>query len=239
VLSIGARPAARGGALARYAQRQLNVSRAVLLTDGRVPLATAFAEGLAKEWPGGPDGLSRLDYERPEQRAELVKRIQDTKPGAAVLAVRPAEFRALRAALRQAGWRAPVLYGGEDVGANALLRDAADDPALYLVTVFIRDGLTADGKALASRYEERFRQPLDLPAAQAYDAARLLFAALKETGPLKRNRLGEVLKGRQTYESLTGTVTWKDRQPHRRLFVVRSAEGKRAVVQTVTDPPEG
>ncbi len=235
-VGLGARPDARGRALARYAQRQLKGARAALLTDSRGPVATALAEAFVNEWPNSGTALARWDCEREPEQAELVKRVVAWKPDVVLLAANGRDFRRLRAALRQAGWRGPVLHGGEDVGIDAIRRDAPGDPRLYLVTVFAHAGLTAEGKALAARYRERFRQPLDLPAAQAYDGARLLFAVLQEAGNAKGTRVREVLKARETFESLTGPVTWKDGQPLRRLFVVRIAEGKKAVVQTLPAP---
>ena len=73
---------------------------------------------------------------------------------------------------------------------------------------------------LLRRYEERFHEPPDLHAAQSYDAARLLFEAMQCASAPSREALRKELAHQEEFDSVTGRVHWKDRQPRRRVFLM-------------------
>jgi branched-chain amino acid transport system substrate-binding protein len=234
VLVLGARPAARGRALARYASGDLKATRALVVTDGRAPSAAALASAFVAEWPRSTStAVAEWPWEGEAGHAGLVKRALAWKPNVVVLAAEARDLGKLHGRLRDAGWRGPILHGGGDVGAEALRRAAGGGPDLYLATVYAPEGLTKEGQAFARRYEERFRQPPDLAAVQTYDAARLLFDVLAHAGKADEKRVREELGRRESFESSTGPVTWQDRRPRRRLFVVRLRGDKAEVVQNV------
>jgi branched-chain amino acid transport system substrate-binding protein len=201
----------------------------VVLTDEGSAAGTALASSFVSAWPAGravewPSG-------RPEDRAGLAKRVLGRKPDVVLLAAGASTFSGLRERLREAGLRAPILYGGPDIGADELRRLAPGEGKLYLATAFTADGLTEEGKAFARRYRERFKEPPGLPAVEAYDAARLLFRALSAGGPTKGR--DELLKVSE-FDTLTGPLTWHNGAPVRRLFVVRLGPKGPKLLQTVT-----
>ena len=60
---------------------------------------------------------------------------------------------------------------------------------------------------LVKTFEARFGRPPDYAAAHAYDAARLLIAAIGKGG-LNRARIGDALRALSPWQGATGTVTW-------------------------------
>jgi branched-chain amino acid transport system substrate-binding protein len=238
-LPLGARPGYRGQVLARYAARQLKAKRAALLTDARDPISTAVAAGFARAWPRRPStALGEWTYEKEGELDDLLGQVRDWKPGVVLIAARLRDFGKLCARLRAKGVKGPVLHGGADVGVGALRRVAADDPNLYTATVYVyaRQGLSERGEKFAKSYEERFGEPPDLFAVQAHDSARLLLEVLQEAQSVERAKVREALLGRESFEALTGTVSWKERRPRRRLFLLRLSRDEVKLVRTV--PPE-
>jgi branched-chain amino acid transport system substrate-binding protein len=229
VLVLGAPPATRGKALAEHALRSLQAKRAAILHDEKSAVCGAVVDAFTGQWPAR--GVTHFSVE--QAAPDLVKSIVAGKPDVVVLAVESRELGRWLRRLRAEGWRGPILHGGEDVGTDALRREAPLGPDLRLVTVCDREGLTEEGKAFAKRYEERFREPPELAAVQAHDAARLLFDVLREADSAQAQRVREAVKARTTFESLLGPVSWHERQPRRRLFVVRLSKDRARVVRTI------
>lgn len=236
VLALGARPAHRGEILAHYAAGELKAKVAVLLTDSHAPVAAALATAFSRAWPkAAKSSVEEWAYAREEDHAGLVKRVTEAGPDVVLIAGSPADFRRLRELLDMAKVKAALLYGGADVDASTLARRSQTGAEVYLATAFAEEGLSERGKAFAQKYEARFREKPDAYAFGAYDAARLLFGAMHEANSITGARVREQLGRQETFESVTGPVTWKDRQPRRRLFVVRLAAGSAKLLKTV-DP---
>jgi branched-chain amino acid transport system substrate-binding protein len=230
---LGARPASRGEALARFAAAQLG-KRAAVLSDSRGAVAAALATAFVRAWPRAAGAaVEEWSYSGAADQPELVSRVAAWKPAVVLVAAPAPDLGQLRRRLRDAGVRAPLLYGGADVGPDGVRREAADDPDVYLASAYAAEGLTDKGKEFARRYEERFRAAPGLPAAEAYDAARWLLGVMSAAQAAGGSALREALARREPFEALTGTVSWKERQPRRRLFVVRLEKGRPKVVRTV------
>lgn len=236
VLSLGVPPGVRGRLLARYASTELKLLRAAVLTDSRRPIAADFASAFLKAWPRD-SGCEEWTFTTAAERDERLTQLVRTSPAIVVLACSIADFRLLRPRLAETLPNAPLIYGGEDAGIVALQTDTETRSAVYLATVYSADHLSESGRAFAQRYRERFHEPPDLFAAQCYDATRLLFDSLQREGTANRERLGKELTQRESFESVTGPIRWKDRQPRRRIFVVSIQKNKSNVVSTV-DPDE-
>jgi branched-chain amino acid transport system substrate-binding protein len=237
VLALGVRPGYRGEVLARYACGPLKASRAALLVDGGRPPATALASAFKKAWPRGAGrAASEWGYSERTETGPLVERVREWKPGVVLIAGAPADLGRLCAALRKAGVRGPVLYGGEDVDPASVRGEVPAESEVYLATAYSPDGLTARGEEFARRYEERFREHPGLDSAQAYDGARLLIGALTRAAGPDRAQVREALGGTGSFESVTGPVTWQDRQARRRVFVLRLHRERAKLAQTF--PPE-
>jgi branched-chain amino acid transport system substrate-binding protein len=229
VHTLGVPAADRGRALAKYARAQ-KWRRAAVLLDAGEPLAVELATAFRRAWPSaGGHALA----EWPAARALVMARLGPWKPDVILVACAPRNFAARVTEVRGAGLRIPVLYGGEDAGAERLARDLPVERDVYLGTGFARSGLTAEGKKFATRFRDRFREPPDLDAAQAYDAMRLLRQALGQAEGPRRDQVGAALDKLTSFDSVTGPVRWQVWRPQRRLFVVRLQAGESSTVQTL------
>jgi branched-chain amino acid transport system substrate-binding protein len=236
VVSLGVAPSWRGRVLARYAADDLKAARAVVLTDNRDLVALRLASGFIQSWREDPKRtVDDWSYAKEAELAGLKDRVARARPDVALVAAAARDFPKVREQLHAAGVKTALLYGGEDAGADDFREPGEGD--VYLATVYAADGLTARGKEFAKRYEERFRLPPNLAAAQAHDAAWLLFTVMHKAQDVSSARIREKLAEGEPFESVTGPVTWKDREPRRQLFVVRLAGRTAKVVKTVE--PEG
>jgi ABC-type branched-subunit amino acid transport system substrate-binding protein len=234
LVSLGVPPAVRGRLLARYASVDLKCQRAAVLTDSRRPVAVAFADAFLKAWPRHRnDASEEWIFATADERDERINRIIQASPAVIVLSCSLADFRLLRPRLAAALPNVPLIYGGEDTGAAALQAELETRPDIYLATAFSPDHLSDSGRTFARRYEEHFHEPPDLYAAQSYDAARLLFEAFQRAGAASRDALGKELARLEQFDSVTGPVRWKERQPRRRMFLIALKSNRSSVVSTI------
>jgi branched-chain amino acid transport system substrate-binding protein len=235
---LGVPPAVRGRLLARFASAELRLPRAAVLTDSRRPVAAALAAAFLKAWPRDRGGtIEEWTFTTAAERDERTARLIQAAPDVILLACSVADFRTLRSKLAEALPKTPLLYGGADAGAAPLRAELEKQPDLYLATAFSADHLTESGRAFARRYEEHFHEPPDLYAAQSYDAMRLLFEAMQRAGKPDRDALITEVSALEQFDSLTGPVRWKDRQPSRRVFLIALKNNQAKVVQTI-EPEE-
>jgi branched-chain amino acid transport system substrate-binding protein len=238
VLSLSIPPAVRGRALARYAATELKCRRAAVLTDSRRPIAASLASAFRQAWPrGGEGGVEEWTFTTAAERDEGLAALLKTAPNVVMLACSVADFRLLRPRLAEALPKSPLLYGGEDASAAALQAELEKRADVYLATAYSSEHLTESGRAFAKRYQDRFHQSPDLYAAQSYDAARLLLESLQRTGAPSREAVVNDLAHREQFESVTGPVRWKERQPRRRVFLV-GLTGNQAKLVSLVEPEE-
>jgi branched-chain amino acid transport system substrate-binding protein len=136
-----------------------------------------------------------------------------------------ADARELR---RKVNAKGPVLlFGGEDGSAKAF-KQARAHGAIYLATAFVADADTPKAQEFVKKYCEHFAEEPDVHAALAYDNARLLIKAVRDSqGNLTSAQLREKLAGLKDFPGLTGPLTFdEDRQLRRPAFVVRVENGQ-------------
>ncbi len=234
VLSLGVPPAVRGTLLARYAGADPSTRRAAVLTDSRRPVAASLASAFVKAWSRARGGtVEEWTFANAAECDERIDRLMRTAPAVVLLACSVADFRVLRPRLASALPKVALLYGGEDAGALSLKAELETGPAVYLATAYSAEHLTESGQFFARRYAERFHEPPDLYAAQAYDSARLLLDVLQRAGAASKEALVKEIARLEQFDSVTGPVRWRDRQPRRRVFLLRLTNNQTKVVQTI------
>jgi branched-chain amino acid transport system substrate-binding protein len=225
--SLAVDPARRGRLLARHLSKQPE-ARVLVFTDERDPVAVALVRAFVQE-------ASRNKAPQVQERslgadaAADRQAVADWKPDALLLACPPRSFGAVRERLNYQG---VVAYGGADASANVV---RGSGPVL-LASVYAVGGLSERGRDFAHRYEERFHEPPDLDAAQAYDSAGLLLDALQQTqsaaGPALRDHLARVAR----FETVTGPLTFKDHLPLRKIFLLAvDATGGEKVLESAEE----
>jgi branched-chain amino acid transport system substrate-binding protein len=232
IVQLGLSPQERGRALAHYAARSLKAAKAIILSGRADTVAPGVIDGFTQAFSGDTRRMETLEYTDGDREAKL-KQAVSAKPDVVLVAGPPADCLSFRTALHKEGLNAPLLYGGADRGPDAFLATIGPGADIYLATAFSTEKLTPRGQEFARRYQDEFHEAPDLAAAEAYDAAWLLFTTINKAQSIAADRLREDLAATESFESLTGSVTFKDRQARRPLFIVRAADGKAHVEETL------
>jgi branched-chain amino acid transport system substrate-binding protein len=237
VVALGATSENRGRVLARFAADELKAGKAVVLTDGRDPIAPAVAAAFVKEWRSGRRTAQEWTYTTAVQHDEAMTRLTGAKPDLIVGACSAGDFGLLRERIAAAGVHAPLVYAGQDVGAAPLPALRQETTDVYLATAYSSEKMTEQGREFARRYEADFHEPPDLYAASAYDGTRLLIEVLRRAQTTAPDKVRQELERTDRFDSLTGPVTWEKGRQRRALFLVRLREGIARLLRTVEPGP--
>jgi branched-chain amino acid transport system substrate-binding protein len=258
VICLAVNPGKRGQMLAQYAAKELKAKRAVVLTElgnGKAnaeekpnrdattrdtsrperenPVAASVAARFLDEWDRAVTSkVEQLIVPDLAVESELPTILAASKADVVLVCASVAKFLELRARCHAAKVTTPLLYGGEDRGVRPLRTDDAG-PDVYLATMLATENLSERARELAKKYEERFHEPPGLAAFQAYDAVRLVAETMQNKNSTSAADLRTALYELGKFDSVLGTVAWKDHQTRRDMFVVRLHDKQTEVVQTV------
>jgi branched-chain amino acid transport system substrate-binding protein len=165
--------------------------------------------------------VPRYQFELSPEKAvagQIIARVIEAKPQAVVLVAGTHQSALLVAGLREAGFPG-LVFGSAAMGRRRFLEEAGDAaervffPLLYSVGCVERTGnekgafhAPYEGR-FAEAFEARTGKPPDYAAAHAYDAFRLLIAAVRTAG-LNRARIRDALSALSPWSGVTGTVQW-------------------------------
>ena len=156
---------------------------------------------------GGPAPTTLVEFsERDADLPALARQLVEGRPGA-ILVLAPASLAGrLVAAIRTAGFAGPIL-GGMALATNAFRRVAGraaeDVRAPFLAPI------RPDWPAFAASYERRWGDAPDQAAAHAYDAVRLVTAAVRRAG-LNRARIRDAVRALAPWTGASGVVRWNN-----------------------------
>lgn len=236
VFHTGNAPPSQGELLARFGEKEFPERPVAIIVNAgpdiaeySQPLASAFARELQKS---GGKPSSEWTFQTVNDRKELLSRIEFNDRQVAFLAGTIDDMEALR--IDQALERIPILAGIPD-GAVAPLTRAGLKQAVLLATAFHAG--EPQSQEFVRKFEARFGQLPDVHAALAYDSARLLFDALRNSTDTDGAKVRDALAGIRHFDSVTGKTTIEaDRWTRRLMYVVRIEKGDAKVVATVEAP---
>ena len=235
VFVLGAGPEPRGRALARCAADEVKAGTVAVLVDSRNPVAGALAAAFVQQYRKTPRStVQEWEYQNAEEFKERIGQLLKTQPGTVLVAGTWTDMLKVRADLHEAKRTVPILFGGEDTGATAMRSQDAEGAEIYLATAFAIDGLSEKGRDFAERFQKATGEPPTLAAALAYDGTRLLFDAMSKANTISGTRVREQLAKIEGFESVTGTLSFKERQACRPIFVVRLKGDAAKMVKTVS-----
>lgn len=134
----------------------------------------------------------------------IADRVATDRSVAVVILAGAVDSARLVAALRDRR-KGLALFGGSSMGRTAFLETAgaaADGVRFPLVC----DPTSLSGEA-GRELESRLGRPVDCVTAQAYDATRLLIAAVRQAG-LNRARIRDAIEDLSPWSGVAGTIEW-------------------------------
>jgi branched-chain amino acid transport system substrate-binding protein len=228
VFYTGVTPAEAGRCLARLAAARWKSVPFVAQSAGdpsAAPFVSAFVEEFRKK--SGKQAEGPTVYQAVNDLKKMLPSLASRSPRPIVVAGTAKDVVELAQA--EADKEVPILWGAITESVNSI-REARIAPAVYAVTV---DSATAsEAAAFGARYQKQFGNPADMHARQAYDDARILFAAIRQSEHLDGPALEKAFVGLKNVPILTGTISFNpDHVAARPLFIVRVQGG-----QTETAP---
>jgi branched-chain amino acid transport system substrate-binding protein len=238
VFSATVGPADQGRALAHYAAAALKPAAVTVLTDSRSNAAAALADSFRKEMSKeSAVSTEERTYQGDGDFAGLAAAVKKAAPTMVLVAGMARDVVQLRPQLHEAAPDAVFLLGVEEGGQVILAEDHTTAGTAYLASAFAAEGLTPGGHKLAQVCRDRFGVDLDAPAALAYDAARILFEAMRKERTTKSADVRRILAAMENFDSLTGPLALtKEHTARRLLFVLRLQQGRTELVRR--DEPE-
>ena len=205
-----------------------------MLTDGRNPVAVELAAGFVREWPGGAGTVEQATYQADADLAERTARAAAAKPNVILIAAGPADFGKAAAQLESAGPHAPLLYGGEDVGAATpgRARRRGDGHRRFL------DGFDGSRKGFCEAIPGALPRAAGLAGVSGLRRREGVVRAMSRAGGTAADHVRDRLASTSDFECLTGPLRFKDGRARRRVFVVSFHDGQAKTAQVVDPEPD-
>lgn len=227
--SVGLAPAEQGRTLARFLVQEKKVSSMALLVEDGNSLSAALAAAFVEETQKSGAKVWRRTFSGDKDFAPLAGDTVKEDVIAVVIAGTADAFRKLSGEMGKANIPddVPLLFAGEEVAPHFLQGDAAPANSFYRVTAFVGDGGGTRAQEFAKKYQGRFEKPPEAAAALAYDAAHVLFEAMRRAKGFQGPKVRDELLKIGTFESLTGPLAFdKDQNARRPAFVVQIEKGR-------------
>lgn len=127
------------------------------------------------------------------------------------------------------GWDAPELW---QIGGDAL-------NGAYISTHYSADNPSPEIQQFVVAYKQRYGNLLpDAHAALAYDAARILFAAIARTGSTEGDKLREALAQTKNFNGVTGVISMDANRNAVKPAVVLKLEDLKSIYQETIQPSD-
>lgn len=226
----------QGKVLATFARQNLKASTAAILVDAKSDYSVGLAEAFRADFEkAGGRVVAELKYAEGDSdfSAQLTK-LRPLAPDVLVvpgyytdagLIARQTRSLGLTAVLLGAdGWDSPKLT---EIGGAAM--DGA-----YLSNHYSVDDPAPAVHAFVAAYEKAYGAPPDSIAALSYDAARVLFDAIRRAGSTEGKRLRDALAETRGFAGVTGAITMDaDRNPVKPAVVLRVEGGRFRLAATI------
>jgi branched-chain amino acid transport system substrate-binding protein len=237
VFPTGLTPNCQGTVLAQFALEELKAKRALIATDAddkrpaldraqSQAISAAFATGIRR---AGGDTKIEFTFKTLDELKKAATKAQADRPTVMLLAGVPEDLVALRTAGPDE--HTSILFAGID-GADGRLKSLPSADGVYVATAFSSEGTPA-AIEFSKKYLDRFGEPPDADAGLAYDAARVLFDAIRRAGGGEIARLRQALEEVKEFPTLGGPLSWDARhRVSRPAFVVRVEKGQARLQKT-------
>lgn len=217
----------QGLVMAKFATENLKAKKVAILKDIGEDYSTGLAEAFQETFTKmGGEIVETQSYTSQDKdfKAQLTS-IRAKKPEAIFV---PGYYKQVGLIARQArelgikaplmggdGWDAPDLFeiGGKSLEPSYISNHYSPDDQDPVVQNFIK------------RYKEAYGRVADGLAAQGYDAALVLFDAIKRAGSAEPEKIREALGKTKDFQGVTGKITIDDKRNAVKRAVVLKVDG--------------
>jgi branched-chain amino acid transport system substrate-binding protein len=230
----------QGYVLARYARENLLADKVAVLYDQAQPYSKGLAADFTREFKsrGGQVAVEQAFTGGDQDFSAQLTTIRDAAPQALVLPTYYTEGASIAIQARKLGLTMPLL-GSDGWSSPQLVAigGAAIEGATYS-DHYANDEARPEVQAFVTKFQGEYGQPPgDVLAALGYDAARVLFEAMRRSDSLAGDSLVRQLAATRDFPGVTGVLTMDEkRNPRKPVVIVQIRDGKPRWVATINPP---
>ncbi len=200
----------QGEVMARFAKNSLHVSRVAIFKDQGSAYSTGLADAFRRSFTAlGGQVVDEQSYRESDTHfSAQISSMLARQPEALFVPGYYAQLALIAREVRGAGFRGRML-GGDGWSSNTLTQNDDDK----LVGDFYSEGFAPEGATtpVAQRFVQKYREknrvePNGL-AALGYDAALVMFDAIRRAGSAEPARIKAALAATRGVQGATGTIT--------------------------------
>jgi branched-chain amino acid transport system substrate-binding protein len=226
----------QGAVLAKFARNTLHAKRAAIITSVSNPYSVGISKVFREKFTG--DG-GEIAVEQKHSEGDKDFRAQLTAIKAAGVdcifhSSNYTEGALICIQARQLGLTVPI-FGGDAWEAPQLIEiGGAAVEGTYYSTHASPDSTAPEMRNFVRKFRSRWNEAPDSIAALGYDAAQLVFAALRRAGTTDSSKLREAIATTKDFSGATGRITIdRDRNATKSAVILTVKDGKFAYVETV------
>lgn len=219
----------QGGAMARFSFNKLSLRRVALLKDIRNDYSVGLANFFEKtftELGGTITSIESYSENDIEFRAQLTSIISKNPEGIFV----PGYYTEVGLIARQArelGFKGPLMGGDGWDSEKTLEIGGAAMNNTYYSNHYAADDPNPIVQNFIKKYGEKYGHTPDAMAVLGFDAATILFDAIKRAGSVEGEKIREALAQTKDFQGVSGNITIdQNRNAIKRIVILKIDGGK-------------
>jgi branched-chain amino acid transport system substrate-binding protein len=228
----------QGTVMANFARKNLKLDKVAILKDVKNDYSIGLADAFKKAFTA-QGGAIALDQSYSEGDTDFSAQLTAIKSSGAQAIFLPGYYAEVGAIARTAqrlgvkvpllggdGWDAPDLY---KIGGDAL-------EGSYFSNHFALDMVTPKAQKFIADFKGKYGQEPTGLGALGYDAAGVLFDAMKRAGTVEPKAVRNALAATKGFEGVTGKISIDPQRNAQKSAVVLKISGGKSKFETVVEP---
>jgi branched-chain amino acid transport system substrate-binding protein len=219
----------QGEAMAKYAYNDLKARKVAILRDIKNDYSVGLAEFFEKTFKKlGGEIVANASYSEGdiEFRAQLTD-IKTKNPDAVYIPGYYTEVGLIARQARELGINVPLLGGDGWDSPKTLEIGGTSVNGSYFTNHYAADDPNPTVQGFIQKYKEKYSEVPDAMAVLGYDAAKILFDAMRRAGAPDSTKIRDALAQTQKFPGVSGEITIdKNRNAEKRIVVLKVEDGK-------------
>jgi len=213
----------QGAAIAGFAARRLEKKQAVTITDQSSPYSLSLTEEFKKAFEKeGGKVLDDVSYKGTDTDYNaLINKVLSSKPDVLVLTGYYTNVGNIIQTARKAGYTGPCV-GGDGWDSETLYKiggKALDD--CYFTNHYSPEDPDPQIQSFIKKFKELHNNEMpDAMAVLGYDAAMVVFDAIKRAGSAEGPKIRDALAGTKNFKGVSGTITIDENRNAQKTIVI-------------------
>jgi branched-chain amino acid transport system substrate-binding protein len=231
----------QGGVMARFARESLRLSRVAVFQDQASAYSTGLARVFRETFPrlGGTIVGGESYHEGDTHFSAQLGTMMSQSPEAIFVPGYYTEVAQIANEARRIGYRGIFLGGDGWSGSDALYQN--DNDALvgsyYSESFAPEHPTTPRGHGFVAAFRARYHEPPTGLAALGYDAALVVFDAVRRARSAEPRRIRDALAATRDFEGATGMITIDGQRNAVKGAVILAVEANGSRFHSAVDPP--